>query len=194
MTVLVSVNSHFILSLGLSIPGLSPAMHPTQPSISLGAPLFREPIVKSPLSMYVCMNVCVFVRPIGLHAAPSPAPWWLNYSWQMVPTCAGFRAWEARFSGFVLADNKTHIVSQNKCPKLRRLNGVGCWELTGLTFPAESFPSLTAPLYPSSETRSYASPPVFDIQMRCFIFEHNDSHPCCDIHTFPTCSPFHVSK
>lgn len=76
----------------------------------------------------------------------------------MVPTCAAFRAWEARFAVSVLADNKTHIVSQNKCPKLRRLNGVGCWELTDLTFPAESIPSLTAPLHPGSETTSSASP------------------------------------
>lgn len=76
----------------------------------------------------------------------------------MVPTCAGFRAWEPRFAGTVLADNKTHIVSQNKCPELRRLNGMGSWELTGLTFPTESIPSLSAPLQPGSETWSWANP------------------------------------
>lgn len=43
---------------------------------------------------------------------------------------------------------KLRIVSQNKCQKLWRLNVVVCWAHTGLTFPAESIPPLTAPLHP----------------------------------------------
>lgn len=35
---------------------------------------------------------------------------------------------------------KPRIVSQNKCQKLWRLNVVGCWAHTGLTFPVESIP------------------------------------------------------
>lgn len=77
---------------------------------------------------------------------------------------------------------KLRIVSQNKCPKLRRLNVAGCWAHTGLTFPAESIPSLTAPLHPGSETKSSASSQC--LPFRCDAY-NNDPHPCSDIHTSP---------
>ena len=60
---------------------------------------------------------------------------------------------------------KTHIVSQNKCRELRRLNGRGSWELAGLTFPTESIPSLAAPLRPGTETWSSANP--LHLTFRC---------------------------
>lgn len=77
---------------------------------------------------------------------------------------------------------KLHFVSQNKCPKLGRLNVAGCWAHTGLTFPAESIPSLTAPLHPGSETKSSASSQCLTFRSDAY---NNDPHPCSDIHTSP---------
>lgn len=76
---------------------------------------------------------------------------------------------------------KLRIVSQNKCQKLWRLNVVGCWAHTGLTFPAESIPPLTAPLHPGCETKSSASSPC--LTFKCDAY-NNDPHPSSDIHTF----------